>query len=951
VHATAQLIELDNLWPLLAYLPETEGNARLRALNASGELSNLDLTYERDPLLDNSPATENPPRYGLRADFKRLGVSPVGRTPGVSGLSGSIEASGAQGKLHLASSDLAVTIPYLFRTPLPVDRLSGDFNWTRSTAAVNVSSNDLSVQTPDGSVQAQFTLNVPQQGSPQIDMRAQASDLVVASAPRYMPAGVMQRRLLTWLDAAFTAGRVKQAQLTLKGPLQNFPFRDNSGLFLINADLEGLTMNYQPGWLPATNLQVQAEFRNVGVSATASAGEVNGLTIERAAGRINDYRDSELQITATTRGDLDNALRFVQQSPIGPGIGDLFLQLEGRGDTRASTAMFLPLKEFAKRKINVDVELQNANVGLHGIAQQASNLNGKLHVFNDAVTAASIAGEFLQGPVALSTTQVEGTHYNVIASGHAVSQALTQFLHLPGFIKLNGELDYRFSMPGYAQRDSDGRRTLFTVDSDLKGLSIELPAPANKPMSVARAMHVEAEAHGGDVMHLRAAYGDLRSLVRLQHASDGWRFDRAGLRVDGIAAALPSQPGLRIDGSMTEFTLDDWLKLGGTSTNATNNTTRRVQDVLRAANVNIGRFRLLGFEWSEVRGVLQATDAGWRVDVAGPDASGQVIVPYSFAGPNPLALDMEQLTLTPSEADTNKGDKPTQGTDPRDLPALRVDVKQFRYGMHDFGNLHANATRTAQGLQVNAIKVSGSSFEGQGNGSWLQTNVGQQSTLALTIESSDVRETLQQFKYADFIAAKHGKLEAHLTWPGGLEDNPLGRASGALELQVDDGQLLSVQPGAGRVLGLLSVAALPRRLRLDFRDVTDKGLSFDSIHGSFDVKNGNAHTQDLLLRGTTADIGIVGRIGLGVRDYDQTAVVTGDVGSALPIAGAAIAANPVVGAALLLFTQVFKEPLKGVTRAYYHIGGSWDDPQVERVDSDIGKASMSTTPAEEAAKP
>jgi uncharacterized protein YhdP len=180
-----------------------------------------------------------------------------------------------------------------------------------------------------------------------------------------------------------------------------------------------------------------------------------------------------------------------------------------------------------------------------------------------------------------------------------------------------------------------------------------------------------------------------------------------------------------------------------------------------------------------------------------------------------------------------------------------------------------------------------------------------------------------------------------------LEDNPLGRASGTLELQADDGQLLTVQPGAGRVLGLLSVAALPRRLRLDFHDVTDKGLSFDSLHGSFDVKSGNAHTQNLLLRGPTADIGIVGRVGLGDRDYDQTAVVTGDVGSALPIAGAAIAANPVVGAALLLFTQVFKEPLKGATRAYYHIGGSWDDPQVERVDSDVGKASMSTTvPAE-----
>jgi uncharacterized protein YhdP len=41
----------------------------------------------------------------------------------------------------------------------------------------------------------------------------------------------------------------------------------------------------------------------------------------------------------------------------------------------------------------------------------------------------------------------------------------------------------------------------------------------------------------------------------------------------------------------------------------------------------------------------------------------------------------------------------------------------------------------------------------------------------------------------------------------------------------------------------------------------------------------------------------------------------------------------VVGAALLLFSQVFKEPLKGVTRGYYRITGSWDDPQVKRIEA------------------
>jgi uncharacterized protein YhdP len=341
-----------------------------------------------------------------------------------------------------------------------------------------------------------------------------------------------------------------------------------------------------------------------------------------------------------------------------------------------------------------------------------------------------------------------------------------------------------------------------------------------------------------------------------------------------------------------------------------------------------------------LRGLLQATDAGWRVDLAGEQASGQVVVPYEFASGKPLTLNMDALTLTSIPKTGEQAASPAATRlDPRDLPSINADIKRFRYGDHDFGALQMTGTRTAQGLQVSKLQVSGASFSGTGSASWLQQDNGQQIMMGLTLESTDVRATMQQFNYADFVAAKRGKLIANLHWPDGLDENFLGRSSGALEVEVDEGQLLNVQPGAGRVLGLLSVAALPRRLGLDFRDVTDKGLAFDNIHADFVVQNGDARTQNLLLRGPTAEIGIAGRMGLGAHDYDQTAVVTGDVSSALPVAGT-VAAGPVVGAALLLFTQIFKEPLKGVARAYYHIGGNWEDPQVERIDADVGKASL-----------
>ena len=110
------------------------------------------------------------------------------------------------------------------------------------------------------------------------------------------------------------------------------------------------------------------------------------------------------------------------------------------------------------------------------------------------------------------------------------------------------------------------------------------------------------------------------------------------------------------------------------------------------------------------------------------------------------------------------------------------------------------------------------------------------------------------------------------------------------------------------------------------------------MQGDFELRDGNAFTSNLLLRGPAAEIGIAGRTGLATRDYDQTAVVTGNLGASLPVAGA-LAGGPAVGAALLLFSQVFKEPLKGITRGYYRITGPWDNPTVERVDAAAIKVS------------
>ena len=185
------------------------------------------------------------------------------------------------------------------------------------------------------------------------------------------------------------------------------------------------------------------------------------------------------------------------------------------------------------------------------------------------------------------------------------------------------------------------------------------------------------------------------------------------------------------------------------------------------------------------------------------------------------------------------------------------------------------------------------------------------------------------------MTAAKAHANASITWSGGPAEDAVSRMDGTLRLELEDGQLLSVNPGAGRMLGLLSVLDLPRRLTLDFRDVTDEGLAFDSVSGDFEVRAGDAYTRNLLLKGPALDIGVVGRTGLSARDYDHTLVVSGNTSGPLTVAGA-LAGGPVGAAGALLISQLFKGQLQGLARVYYRVTGPWADPKVEKISAAQG---------------
>jgi uncharacterized protein (TIGR02099 family) len=914
---TADRVVLDNVWPLLAYFPENETLARLRALRAKGVVEALSAELVRDAASTS--------RYNVEASLTTVGFAPILRAPGLSGISGKLQATEREGELQVQSSDVGFELPRMFRQALGAQSVDGTVAWTVGPDGVTARSDELKVVTADGRASTAVHVFVPREGtSPVLRLNAHGEDLNVAATAKYVPGHKLSRKTLDWFDRAFVGGRIPAATFSVDGPIRAFPFRAGEGTFSAQATVEDATLAFHESWLPATAIDAEVEFRNAGMTVRASSAQIGSLAAKDATATIRDFKQNDLRIAGRTSGELTDALAFLKASPLAATLDPHLQRIEGTGAMTADVQLYFPIKHLEDRDVIIAARLANASLGYGNLAPLRA-LQGSVKIHNTLLEAAEIEGRWLSGPLSFHVEPQDSTSSLLTARGRASAAPLKSLLALPASIGMSGAADWQVTTTL-----STGDRTFgdARLIADVRDLGLALPEPVGKQEGEAGTLDLEMTVEERDRVLARASLGELRALVSLKNSGGRWQLDRGGLRADAVTASLPSHRGIRIEGAIERFVLDDWLELKGSGQG------KPLSTYLQAANVRVGHFEMFGYQWTDVRGILQATPSGWRIDVSGPGAAGQVLIPEPFVGAAPLRAAMERLVLAKAAREASKEDDTP--TDPRDLPGLDVHIMDVRMGERSIGAVDLSASRSAQGLRFDEIRVSGASVRAEGRGNWFVGSQGARSSLTATVTSTDVSATLQALDYTPFLEAQHGEIRADLNWPGGFDGNILEQASGTISVRAENGQIVNLQPGAGRMLGLFSVAALPRRLALDFSDLTDKGLAFDTIHGDFNLRDGNAYTDNLLLRGPAAEIGIAGRTGFAARDYDQTAVVTGNLGASLPVAGA-LAGGPAVGAALLLFSQVFKEPLKGMTRGYYRITGPWENPNVERVGASDAK--------------
>jgi uncharacterized protein YhdP len=270
-------------------------------------------------------------------------------------------------------------------------------------------------------------------------------------------------------------------------------------------------------------------------------------------------------------------------------------------------------------------------------------------------------------------------------------------------------------------------------------------------------------------------------------------------------------------------------------------------------------------------------------------------------------------------------------TDPRKVPTLHLYARDLVYGKLHLGTTRLEAWPDGEGMHFESVESTSDQIAVRASGDWLVEGDGQQrSSFVINITSESLGGLLDSMGIDAAMSGGQTVVDLDAWWPGPPSAFSMQNVNGALSVGIIEGHIDHAQPGAGRLLGLISLQALPRRLAMDFRDVFASGLSFDQAAGSFKLSDGVASTDDFEVRSTAAVIKVSGATDLGNKAYDQVIVIEPGVGSTLPLIGA-WALGPGGAAAGLALQGLLKKPLGRVVQVQYSLTGPWADPVIEPI--------------------
>ncbi|MDP2263163.1 MAG: YhdP family protein [Hydrogenophaga sp.] len=911
------------------------------------------------------------------------GTHPLPGRPGFSGATVDFDLSQAGGRARLAVAGGALVMPGVFEEDaLPLDRFEADASWRVQGERIEAQLDNVRLANADaeGTAQLRWHTGENQARFPGVlDLRATLTRADATRVHRYLPL-VVSTDARHYVREAVRGGRSSRVDFRVQGALDQMPLDapGAKGEFRIAAQLQGVDVDYVPAYLQSAGAPAWPALRGVNgellldraslrlSSLQAGLEGAPGVRLSQAEIRIDDLMHSPtLQVNARAQGPATEVLGFVRNGPLNDMTGQALAQARIGGPAQVQFALTLPLEQIDNTRVNGTVQLAGNDVQITPDSPLLGRASGTVQFSESGFSVSGAQARLYGGEVrfegGMRPDPAGGApRIQFRGQGTASAEGLRDaglgfvsrlFQHASGSTGYTAQLGFRGGVPE------------LLVTSQLQGMAIQLPAPLGKsadaalPLRYDNAVLTMASEQARTDRLLVQLGSPLAPLALLHYERELGAADSRVLRGSVAVGLSPGEvaplPAEGVVGNLRfgDIDADAWERAFAT---AAGTATRPAEPAgagapragpappdasrgylpsslaLRASRLVVG-----GRPFHDL--VVGASREGgqWRANVDADQLNGYVA--YRQPGPGnagSVYARLARLKLEPSVA----GEVEQLLQQPTSVPALDIAVDELTVAQRRLGRVEIEAVNRsgpgrASEWRLNRLRLGVPEARLTASGNWAATGTGgpRRTALSFQLDIDDSGQLLNRFGRQGLVRGGKGRIEGQVGWLGSPFTVDYGSLSGQLQADVERGQFLKVEPGAAKLLGVLSLQALPRRLALDFRDVFSEGFSFDFVRGDARIEQGVLFTNNLQMKGINAAVLMEGTADLAREQQDLKVVVVPEI-NAGTAALIATAINPAVGLGSFLAQFLLRQPLQTAATQEFHITGGWDDPQIEKID-------------------
>jgi len=926
-----------------ALFPEASATLDWPKLIQAGELIDAELSYQRQPQ-----------SLTYKAQLQGLATNGQSFVPKLSGLN--VELQGdlqqahislqQQGEFHLLEQ---------FKQGLNIERLDAQVDVRFDKPGLSISSASTHLLTPELDFAGQWRLAWAEgEKWPFLSLMANAEIKDASKAYWYYPE-VMPDKVYAYLEKALLAGQAKHSQVLWYGTLNHYPYNNMDGIFQAYVPLENASFQFDPHWPALQELQLDLLFQNDGLfmeSQQAKLGKVPAQRISASIPRF--YRHSELFITGELAGEASEVQAYLLQSPVEALSSSLQqLPLSG-GDVKGEVYLNIPLSG-GKVDVNGHVDFLGNNLDVLPTAMNLQQVSGRLLFQNEKLRSNGLKARWRNLPLTVKlATSAEPQSYqiNLDLAGRWPVADMERALALPFGEYAEGSLDWQGDLA--IQLKPDG---LFDYQGDIRsellGLGLKMPAPMDKS---AQQSWPSLLSVSGDQLSasINLESNKIISLNGLVDFSQGQKRLKYALLNLGENNPLRWQgQGLAMSFDFDELDIMPWLKWVKAQTSETietpeseySNVSLVVPELLFVRGT-VAKAKLIGQSIDDLD-IAYLPRSNTQLQIESQQLVASLAAPQQPSVYMPVRLNIEKAQL--GDLDFSLLKEPPSAKIPQTLsaakqdswltklPPLIVDCQDCQLGPYRLGKLNLNLPIAEQNMPKGSLRVDWGHTQLSSDLSWALQDGQETAGLKGSFTSNSLEKLIDDMGYDSPLKNTPARYNFDLNWQDGLFAPQKETLTGSLELKADKGVVTEISDKGTRVLTLASLDTIRRRLQLDFSDVFEKGLHFDSMSASVNFDHGLADNQDFYLDGVAGVMRGKGQVDLASGIIDYRVSYSPKVTSSLPVL-AAFLVTPATGVAVLALSKLLEPVVEVVTQIDFALKGNIAEPELielERVKKEI----------------